>query len=153
MDISGHESVEIKPMDISGYDEIYQLWQSIPFTRKALNPADDSREGIARYLKRNPSTCFVAVHKAGSGSTIAGTILSGHDGRRAVLYHLAVAEHMRYKGIGRALVDAAAAALAEEGICKAYIVVFKDNHGGNAFWEAQGFHSRDDLVFRNRQIL
>ena len=42
------------------YDAILALWNGSGQSRRALNPVDDSREGIGRYLKRNPSTCFVA---------------------------------------------------------------------------------------------
>ena len=53
-----------------------------------FNNLDDSREGIDKYLKRNPSTCFVAVE----GDSVFGVILSGHDGRRGFIHHLAVSE-------------------------------------------------------------
>jgi hypothetical protein len=49
-----------------------------------LNNLDDSPEGIARYLQRNPSTCFAAEEEG----ELVGVILSGHDGRRGFIYHL-----------------------------------------------------------------
>ncbi len=51
----------IKKVTIDDYDAIYELWNSTEQSRRALNPVDDSREGIARYIKRNPDTCFAAV--------------------------------------------------------------------------------------------
>ena len=51
----------IKQVTIEDYDAIYELWNSTEQSRRALNPVDDSREGIERYLKRNPNTCFAAV--------------------------------------------------------------------------------------------
>ena len=48
-----------------------------------MNPVDDSREGIERYLKRNPTTCFLAYTDADYGERIVGVILTGHDKRLA----------------------------------------------------------------------
>lgn len=48
----------IRPMRPEDYDAVYSLWLHTP--GMGLNTTDDSREGIARYLARNPSTCFVA---------------------------------------------------------------------------------------------
>ena len=48
----------IRQMTIEDYDGVYNLWINTP--GMGLNTVDDSREGIAKYLKRNPTTCFVA---------------------------------------------------------------------------------------------
>ena len=54
---------EVKQVTIDDYDAIYELWNSSDQSRRALNPVDDTREGIARYLKRNPNTCLGAVRR------------------------------------------------------------------------------------------
>nr|WP_242502645.1 GNAT family N-acetyltransferase [Bifidobacterium pseudolongum] len=79
-----------------------------------LNTIDDSREGIIRYLERNPNTCFVDEQEG----TITGAIFAGHDGRRGYIYHTAVNPAYRRQGIGTALVSAALHAPANEGICQ-----------------------------------
>ena len=117
-------------------------------TGMGLNTIDDSREGIARYLKRNPNTCFVSEHDR----TITGAILAGHDGRRGYIYHTAVNPAYRHQGIGTALVNAALHALANEGIIKVALVVFSRNDAGNAFWERLGFTARGDLTYRNKAL-
>ena len=113
-----------------------------------LNTIDDSREGITRYLTRNPNTCFVDEQ----GGTITGAILAGHDGRRGYIYHTAVNPAYRHQGIGTALVNAALHALANEGIVKVAFVVFSRNDAGNAFWERLGFTARGDLTYRNKSL-
>ena len=45
-------------MTIDDYDGVYNLWLNTPGI--GLNDLDDSRQGIERYLERNPKTCFVA---------------------------------------------------------------------------------------------
>lgn len=129
----------IRTMTISDYDPVYRLWRNTP--GMGLNTTDDSRAGIERYLRRNPSTCFVAE----DGEEIVGAILAGHDGRRGFIYHTAVANPFSGRGIGKALVDRAMAALEQEGINKAALVVFSRNETGNDFWEKLGFSVRDDL--------
>ncbi len=128
------------------YESLYRLWYNTP--GMGLNTTDDSRAGIERYLRRNPSTCFVAE----DGGEIVGAILAGHDGRRGFIYHTAVAIPFRGRGIGKALVERAMAALEQEGINKAALVVFSENETGNDFWEKLGFSVRDDLNYRNKNI-
>ena len=59
-------SISIRPVTIEDYDNIFALWNSTEQSKRALNPVDDSREGIERYLKRNPTTCFLAETKDGT---------------------------------------------------------------------------------------
>ena len=136
----------IRHMTIADYDGVYDLWISTP--GMGLNTTDDSREGIARYLRRNPTTCFVA-EEAGR---IVGVITAGHDGRRGFIYHTAVRPECRKQGIATQMVEHAMDALEKEGIHKAALVVFERNALGNAFWERIGFEERTDLVYRNRSI-
>ena len=130
------------------YDALFKLWNSSPECRRALNPIDDSREGIAKYLKRNPKTCFAAV----SEGRIIGVILSGHDGRRGIIHHLCVHPDFRRMGIAKHLVSSAEEALQKEGIQKVFGLVFKDNDTANAFWEAQGYPARTNLNYRNKSL-
>lgn len=84
---------------------------------------------------------------------IVGVILSGHDGRRGFIHHLAVAENCRRQGIATELLECAVSSLAAEGINKVALLVFNRNEVGNAFWEKNGFTSREDLVYRNKALV
>jgi len=139
--------MKIRIMTINDYEKVYSLWMNTP--NMGLNNIDDSKEGIEKYLKRNPSSCFVAE----KDEKIIGVILSGHDGRRGFIHHTAVAQSEQRSGIGSALTEAALAALKNEGICKVILVVFKKNQKGNDFWEKTGFIKREDLVYRNKEII
>ena len=138
----------IKQVTIADYEAIYELWNSTEQSRRALNPVDDSREGINRYLKRNPNTCFAAV----KDDQIVGVILSGHDGRRAIIHHLCVHPDCRRMGIAAHLVSLAEDALKKEGIQKIFGLVFNDNEAANAFWEQQGYSLRTNLNYRNKSL-
>ena len=87
----------IRVMNPADYDSVCALWKSCK--NMGLNNLDDSREGIERYLRRNPASCFVAEQDG----MIVGVILSGHDGRRGFIYHLAVAEGFRRQGLASEL--------------------------------------------------
>ena len=137
-----------KIVTIDDYDAIYELWISTEQSKRALNPVDDSREGIERYLKRNPNTCFAAL----KDGKIIGVILTGHDGRRAIVHHMCVHKDYRRMGIAAHLVSLSENALKEEGIQKIFGLVFKDNDNANEFWEKQGYSLRTNLNYRNKSL-
>ena len=136
--------MNIREMVEEDYDQVYQLWLSC--AGMGLNDLDDSKEGIARFLQRNPQTCLVAVEN----QTIIGAILVGSDGRRAYIYHTAVHPNYRRRGIARQLVETVLTVLDDLKIHKVALVVFKRNTEGNQFWERLGFSVREDLIYRNQ---
>ena len=139
--------MKIRQMTIDDYDDVYALWRETP--GMGLNDVDDSREGIERYLRRNPRTCFVAKLEG----ALAGVIMAGHDGRRGYIYHACVKQPAWDKHIGTRLVEAALDALAAEGISKVALVVFDRNERGNGFWERLGFSCRPELVYRSKALV
>lgn len=92
--------MNIRKMSIDDYEDVYALWTSCK--GMGLNNLDDSKEGIERFLLRNPETCFVAEEN----KKIVGVILSGNDGRRGYIYHTSVNPKYRKQGIGKSLVAA-----------------------------------------------
>lgn len=126
-------------MVIEDYSQVAKLWAGI--RGFGIRSIDDTREGVDRFLKRNPDTSVVAMLPDGE---IIGSILCGHDGRQACFYHVCVREDYRQKGIGRALVDACVEALRREEINRVYLIAFKTNQIGNAFWKSIGWVQRED---------
>lgn len=147
-------NIKIRLITIDDYDSIFELWNSTEQTRRAMNPVDDSRQGIEKYLLRNPNTCFLAYaeDEQENREKILGVILTGHDGRRAIVHHLCVHPDYRRQGIAHALLQEAEAALQKEGISKMFGLVFKDNDAANKFWEQQGFTLRTNLNYRNKSL-
>ena len=130
-------NVQIRPMTIGDYESVRALWFTIRgFGIRAL---DDSREDIARFLERNPTTSVVAVH----GGRIVGSILCGSDGRQGALYHVCVAPGFRRQGIGTRMVGACMQRLKEMGINKVALIAFIRNESGNAFWRQIGWKKSD----------
>ena len=61
----------IRTMTIQDYTGLYALWTSC--SGMGLNDIDDSKEGICRFLARNPSTCFVAEENESEQIFMANT--------------------------------------------------------------------------------
>lgn len=133
--------MDIRIMTINDYEKVYGLWKTIKGF--GIRSVDDSREGIERFLKRNPTTSITAWE----GDTLIGAILCGHDGRRGCLYHVCVRKGFRRKGVGKAMVIACMEALKEEKINKVSLIAFTRNDIGNAFWNKIGWTRRQDLNY------
>jgi ribosomal protein S18 acetylase RimI-like enzyme len=138
--------IKIRVMTGADYPALYQLWKEVP--GMGLRSLDDAEQGIGRFLARNPGSCFVAE----AAGELAGAVLSGNDGRRGYIYHAAVREKYRRRGIGIALVQAVEAAMTRVGITKIALAAYKTNDPGNRFWEKAGFLPRQDLVYRDKSI-
>lgn len=139
--------MKIRDMSIGDYTNAYALWLSCPGI--GLHPADDSREGIARFLDRNPKTCFVAE----ADGRLIGTNLwqetTDAGGTSIIRRCIPITGDVASV---QALVQAAIQALERLGIGKAALVVLETNADGNVFWEKQGFTVRTDLTYRNKTL-
>ena len=98
----------VRAMVEEDYNQVYDLWVTIQGL--GLRSIDDSKEGIARFLKRNPQISAVAE----IDGKIVGAILCGHDGRRGCFYHVCVDYNYRRLGIGKAMVVFCMNALKED---------------------------------------
>ncbi|MBS6397214.1 MAG: GNAT family N-acetyltransferase [Clostridiales bacterium] len=133
--------MDIRVMTIGDYEKLYELWNSIKGF--GIRSIDDSREGVERFLRRNPTTSMTAWE----GDTLTGAILCGHDGRRGCLYHVCVRKGWRRQGVGKAMVVACMEALRAEQINKVSLIAFTKNDMGNAFWNQIGWTERKDLNY------
>lgn len=131
----------VRAMTEDDYDKVYSLWKTIKGF--GIRSVDDSREGVARFIRRNPTTSVVAQAEG----EIVGAILCGHDGRRGCFYHVCVREDYRQRGIGKAMAVFAMRALQEEHINKVCLIAFKKNEVGNSFWKSVGWTFREDLNY------
>lgn len=135
------ETIEIRPMTEDDYDQVYTLWMSIKgFGMRSI---DDSRDGVARFIRRNPKTSMVAT----DDGRVIGAILCGHDGRRGCFYHVCVHMDYRKQGIGKEMAVACMRALQAEQINKVSLIAFKSNEIGNRFWQSVGWTFREDLNY------
>jgi ribosomal protein S18 acetylase RimI-like enzyme len=93
----------------------------------------DTRDESAKKLQRDPDLFLVAEddchpeprpERSRRGSRrIIGTVMGGYDGRRGMIYHLAVDHAYRARGIGKLLMDEVERRLQAKGCRKAYLLV------------------------------
>ena len=142
---SSDNDVRIEPFLKHHINDVYELWNAIEY----LDLKDDTPEGTAVFLDRNPGCCFVATR----GTTVVGSILCGHDGRRGHIYHLAVAKGFRRQGIARRLVSSSMEALTNLGLLKCYSIVYTFNPLHELFWLTTGWETRKDrLVLVSKKL-
>ncbi len=142
---AGSANVVIQPMCVADLTAVLALWRG---TEGLGLGASDEPEALGRFLERNPGLSLVAR----AGDALVGAVLTGHDGRRGYLHHLAVADAYRRAGTGRALVERACAQLARLGLEKCHVFVYPDNEAGRRFWTSLGYRARADLTIMSRTL-
>jgi ribosomal protein S18 acetylase RimI-like enzyme len=137
--------VHIEEMRLDDYDQVAALWRA----SKSIELSDtDSREGVARFLERNPGLSLVAR----VDNRLVGAVLCGHDGRRGYIDQLVVAQDYRRQGIGRSLVARCLFNLMRQGIRRLYLFVFDDNEEAVTFWRQLGWSPRVEMVTMSRPV-
>ena len=131
----------IRVMTMDDFEAVHALWMEIHGF--GIRSIADSKEGVERFIRRNPTTSMVACEN----DRIIGAILCGHDGRRGCLYHVCVHEDYRKQGIGQKMVEACLAALKREHVNKVNLIAFKKNDIGNHFWQGMGWTFREDVNY------
>lgn len=123
------------------YPAVYTLWSTAGpgiHVRRSDDP-----DQIARKLERDPDLFLLAE----LDKQIVGTVLGGFDGRRGMVYHLAVAEPYRQRGIGTALMDELERRLQEKGCLRYYLLVTNDNPAAVQFYQAHGWQEMDLHIY------
>jgi ribosomal protein S18 acetylase RimI-like enzyme len=103
-----------------------------------LGRSDEPAE-IRKKLSRDPDLFLVAEENG----ALIGAVMGGYDGRRAIVYHLAVVPRRRREGLGGALMAELEARLKAKGCLKAYLLVTNDNPEALRFYENQGWEVMD----------
>jgi ribosomal protein S18 acetylase RimI-like enzyme len=126
----------VYPADYSG---AIRLWQGMEKGVKVGR--SDSPEQIEKKLQRDPDLFLVAE----SEGEIVGTIIGGFDGRRGLIYHLAVAASFRGRGIGSRLMDEVENRLRAKGCLRCYLHVTVDNDEAVSYYEKRGWKRMDHV--------
>jgi ribosomal protein S18 acetylase RimI-like enzyme len=123
------------------YPAVFSLWSSAgPGIH--VRRSDESDE-IAKKLKRDPDLFLLAE----LNGQVVGTVLGGFDGRRGMVYHLAVAGVYRQRGIGTALMDELERRLRQKGCLRYYLLVTNDNLDAMHFYSARGWEDMDLHIY------
>ena len=99
----------------------------------------DTPQEIEKKTLRDPDLFLIAEEDG----RIIGSVIGGYDGRRGLLYHLAVARDFRHHGLGGQLLDEVERRLRDKGCLKCYLMVTLDNPEVERFYQKRGWHFMD----------
>jgi ribosomal protein S18 acetylase RimI-like enzyme len=102
----------------------------------------DEPEEIQKKLTRDPDLFLVAEVDV----KLVGTVIGGFDGRRGLVYHLAVDASVRERGIGALLMEEVEKRLKVKGCIRSYLLVTTENEQAMGFYKKRGW-SRMDTVY------
>ncbi len=129
--------VRLERFTLDDLEEARTLWRS---TGMWLRPSDEPRQ-MGLLVARDPDLQLAARDAAGR---LVGTALGGWDGRRAYVYHLAVATDSQRQGIASRLMDELEARFLARGALKAKLQVLVGNDASRAFFRARGYLLESD---------
>jgi len=125
----------------SDYPQVINLWKNagpgIHLRRS------DERDEIIKKLQRDPDLFLVAE----INGHIIGSVLGGFDGRRGMIYHLAIDDSYRKKGIGTALMNELENRMKQKGCIRSYLLITRDNLDAVRFYETVGWEQMDLLIY------
>jgi ribosomal protein S18 acetylase RimI-like enzyme len=123
------------------YSSVLSLWKGAGAGIHVRR--SDEADEISKKILRDPDLFIVAE----ANGKIIGSVLGGFDGRRGMMYHLAVEQAYRHNGIGNALMQALEERLREKGCIRYYLLVTRDNDEAIDFYEARGWQLLDLFVY------
>jgi ribosomal protein S18 acetylase RimI-like enzyme len=123
------------------YSQVISLWQNagpgIHIRRS------DEKSEITKKLQRDPDLFLVAE----LGGLIIGSVLGGFDGRRGMVYHLAVDDSFRKNGVGTALMAELEKRMKQKGCIRMYLLVTHDNSDAIRFYETHNWEQMDLRIY------
>jgi ribosomal protein S18 acetylase RimI-like enzyme len=102
----------------------------------------DTLAEIAKKVQRDPDLFLVAE----ADGRLIGSVIGGFDGRRGMIYHLAVAVEYRQQGIGAALMDEVERRLKAKGCLKSYLLVVAGNEDAVRYYQKRGWQEMDITI-------
>ena len=121
------------------YAPTLKLWESIEAGIHVGR--SDTPDEIQKKLNRDPDLFLVAE----LDGQIIGTIIGGYDGRRGMIYHLAVHETVRKQGVGAMLMNEVEKRLQAKGCVKCYLLILSDNEHAAQFYENRGWNEMEEV--------
>ncbi len=101
----------------------------------------DAPAEIEKKLLRDPDLFLVAE----ADGRMVGTVIGGFDGRRGLIYHLAVEAAFRQHGVGGLLMDEVERRLKAKGCLKCYLMVTSENENAIGFYRKRGWERMDGI--------
>lgn len=123
------------------YLSVYSVWRSVG---KGIHISfSDQFEELEKLVQKSPGLFFVAE----DDDRIIGTVMGGFDGRRGLIYHLAVLPEYQNLHIGTRLLTRVEEALYMAGCIKIYLFIVPENMDRADFYEKRGYQQMDVVPF------
>jgi len=124
------------------YEHALRLWQNMGAGITVSR--SDGIDEIEKKLQRDPDLFLIAEWNG----RIIGTIIGGYDGRRGMIYHLAVQPDFRNQSVASQLLEEVEKRLQAKGCIKCYLLVFADNLDAARFYENRGWREmKGDRIY------
>lgn len=123
------------------YEAVIELWGNAG--EGVHLGMSDTYDEIAKKLQRDPQLFLVAEREG----HLVGAVMGGFDGRRGLVYHLAVRHSERKQGIATALMDELEKRLKEIGCLRAYLLVTPENRTAQQFYEKRGWQRMEIFTY------
>jgi ribosomal protein S18 acetylase RimI-like enzyme len=128
------------------YAAVRSLWEGM---EKGLGLGrSDTAVEIGKKAAHDPDLFLVAE----DGGSIIGTVIGGFDGRRGLIYHLAVAASHRREGLGERLMEEVESRLRDKGCLKCYLLVLKGNEEAGRFYEKRGWSHMERVRLYGKEL-
>ena len=142
-----HLPVQIREFRFpSDYEQVIELWRSIE--RGVHLGRSDTLAELEKKLNRDPDLFLVAE----SEGAIIGAVIGGFDGRRGLIYHLAVDTSFRGQGIGSELMNEVESRLRAKGCLKCYLLVTDDNIEVADYYIHRGWQRMDQVQLYGKEL-
>lgn len=123
------------------YPAVIELWNN---AGEGIHlGVSDTYTEIAKKMERD-AQLFLVAEKDGR---LIGSVLGGFDGRRGLVYHLAVDQAQRKRGIASALMQELERRLKAVGCRRAYLLVTPENQDAQQFYEKRGWQRMEILTY------
>ncbi len=140
--------IKIREFQFPGdYQPVYDLWSSIE--RGVHTGRSDTPAEIEKKISRDPDLFLIAECE----NKIIGSVIGGYDGRRGLIYHLAVDESFRGQGIGSRLMDEVESRLRSKGCLKCYLLVTHDNPEAEIYYQHHGWYHMDTVRLFGKELI
>jgi len=128
------------------YEQVLKVWESMEIGVRVSR--SDTQAEIQKKVARDPDLFLVAENR----QNIVGTIIGGFDGRRGIIYHLAVELAYRGQGVGSQLLNEVETRLRSKGCLKCYLMVTPENEPAMRYYEHHGWHQMDYVRLYGKEL-
>jgi N-acetylglutamate synthase len=123
------------------YSAVYSVWESVG---DGIHISfSDSPEELEKLVTRSAGLFFLAIDHG----KVIGTVMGGFDGRRGLVYHLAVLPEYQNRHIGSFLLQRVEEELYAQGCRKVYLFIVPENMNKAGFYQNLGYEQMSVIPF------